>query len=342
MEKLIQFTETGIYVPRADIYIDPWKPVSRAIITHGHADHARPGSRQYLTHSQNVSILKFRLGNNITVQGAEYGETISINNVQFTLYPAGHIAGSSQVLIEYRGERWVISGDYKLEKDDTCVQFQPVKCNFFITESTFGLPVYNWKENLEVYNQINHWWSQNKEEGKNSVIIGYSLGKAQRIIENLDKSIGYILTHGAVENINSLYRSMGLLSKETTYANDINPKSVEFKGSIIVAPPSALGSHWLKRFHPYSTGLASGWMSIRGAKRRRNVDKGFVLSDHADWNGLNKAIEETEAEKVYVTHGYSEIFSEWLIEKGIQSEVVRTEFEGELNEIGEEANSEKE
>lgn len=311
--------------------------MDRAIITHAHADHARFGMKSYLTHHDSVGILKLRLGNDIQVEGKRYNEPFSINGVRFTLFPAGHIVGSSQVKVEYKSEIWVVSGDFKREKDSTCEEFEPVNCDYFITESTFGLPVYHWPDPDEVFNQINSWWKKNRNSGKNSILFGYSLGKAQRLINGLDQEIGKIYTHGAVENLNGVLRETGITINQTTYAG---VDKIE-KGSIIIAPPSAAGSTWLRKFMPYSTGLASGWMMLRGAKRRRNVDKGFVLSDHADWDGLVRTVKETGARKVFVTHGYTEIFSQWLEEQGFDAQVISTEYEGELSEIGENAISEE-
>ncbi len=274
---LLAFNERGIYCHQADVYIDPWKPVDRAIITHGHADHSRYGHRHYLTHHRNVPIIKHRLGD-ISVEGVEWNKPFSINGVTFSLHPAGHIIGSSQVRVEYKGEIWVFTGDYKTEDDGLCTPYEVVKCHTFITECTFGLPAFKWKPQDQVFNEINHWWQENKKEGKTSVIFGYSLGKAQRLIKHLDPSIGKIYTHGAVENMTEVIRplvdlpSTQLITKET--------KKQELLGNIVVAPPSAHGSPWIKKMVPYVTATSSGWMAFRGARRRRAIDKGIVLSDH--------------------------------------------------------------
>jgi putative mRNA 3-end processing factor len=204
----------------------------------------------------------------------------------------------------------------------------------FITESTFGLPIYKWKDPSEVFNDINEWWKKNKHEGKASVITGYTLGKSQRILKNVDASIGKIFTHGAVDSVNKIMRAQGIdLPEAPRVSNDI-PKE-DLKGALIICPPSAVGSPWVRRFLPYSLGVASGWMKLRGTRRRRGADRGFVLSDHADWNDLNIAIKETGAGKVFVTHGYSEIFAHWLNTQGIEAHEVKTKFEGELGEMAE-------
>ena len=334
MGNLITFTSRGLYVERADCYIDPWQPVKKAIITHAHADHAYAGHQYYLSHYLSEPVLRLRLGKDINLQTLHYRETITINGVLFTLYPAGHIIGSSQVAVSYKGETWVVSGDYKLAKDSLCTPFEPVQCKTFITESTFGLPIYKWPHQQQVMNDINRWWAKNREEGKTSIIFSYTLGKAQRILHNLDTRIGHIYMHGAIKNMNDVLVDAGHpLPDGIRVTNEIPRKN--YQGNIVVAPPSALGSTWLRKFQPFSTAIASGWMSIRGARRRRAVDRGFVLSDHADWQELNTAVRETGAEKVYATHGYAAAFSRWLNEQGLYSEDIETAYEGELAEINE-------
>lgn len=328
---LLQFTDKGIYCAAANVYIDPWRQVDKAIITHAHSDHARWGMKHYLCHHQSVNLIKTRLNENISIEGKNYNESFNINGVKFSLHPAGHIIGSAQVRVEYAGEVWVVSGDYKTEADGTCVPFEPVRCNTFITECTFGLPVYNWKPQAEIINDINSWWQENNAAGVNSVIFAYSLGKAQRIICNVNHSIGKIFTHGAVENMNKALRETGIVIPETIgITKDTDIKQI--KGALIVAPPSADDSPWLKKFQPYKTAIASGWMALRGARRRRNVDRGFVMSDHADWKGLNEAVNATGCENVIATHGYTEIFTRWLCEQGYHAITEKTQFEGELIE----------
>ncbi|MEL7532371.1 MAG: ligase-associated DNA damage response exonuclease [Bacteroidota bacterium] len=328
---LLSFTERGIYCPQADIYVDPWRPVDRAVITHGHSDHARWGMKHYLAHHKTVPIMQHRLGAGISVEGRSFGERFSINGVTISLHPAGHIIGSAQVRLSYKGETWVVSGDYKIQDDGVAQVFEPVKCNVFITESTFGLPVYRWQPQTEVMDEINDWWQKNAAENKASLLIGYSLGKAQRILQNIDHSIGPIYTHGAVENMQEVLRAAGNELKPTLRVTPAVPKT-DYRKALIVAPMGAIGSAWAKKLEPYSLGIASGWMKVRGARRRRAADRGFVLSDHADWGGLNQAIEATEAEKVFVTHGYTDIFSKWLNEQGIEAGIVKTEFAVEEEE----------
>jgi putative mRNA 3-end processing factor len=333
---LLVFNQKGIYCEVADVYIDPWKPVKKAIISHGHADHSRWGHQQYITHHSNVAIIKHRLGD-ITVAGKEWNETFTINGVKFSLHPAGHIIGSSQIRVEYKGEVWVFTGDYKTEDDGLAVPYEVVKCHTFITECTFGLPAFKWVPQEQVFNDINTWWQQNREEGKTSVLFGYSLGKAQRILKHLDTSIGQIYTHGAVENMTEVIRSIADLPPTHKITRDT--KKEEIKGNIVIAPPSAHGSTWIKKMVPYVTASASGWMTFRGARRRRAIDKGFVLSDHCDWQGLLTSIKATDAEKIICTHGYTDIFSRFLAEQGYDARTEQTQYE---EENAEEVSKEKE
>ncbi|HKL36193.1 MAG TPA: ligase-associated DNA damage response exonuclease [Salegentibacter sp.] len=334
---LLAFNKRGIYCEAADVYLDPWKPVDKAIISHGHADHSRWGHKKYITHHSNVPIIKHRLGE-IEVSGKDWNETFSINGVKFSLHPAGHIIGSSQIRVEHKGEVWVFTGDYKDEDDGVAVPYEPVKCHTFITECTFGLPAFKWQPQVEVFTEINNWWQQNKEDGRTSVIFGYSLGKAQRLLKHLDTSIGKIYTHGAIENMTEVIRPLSEMSETTRITRDT--KKNEFQGNIVVAPPSAHGSPWIKKMVPYVTASASGWMTFRGARRRRAIDRGFVLSDHCDWQGLLKSIKATGAEKVICTHGYTDIFSRYLRELGYDARTEETQYEGETGE--EELKNEKE
>jgi putative mRNA 3-end processing factor len=337
---LLQFTEKGIYCPAADVYIDPWQPVQRALITHGHSDHSRWGHQHYLCTHSAAPVIRHRLGD-INLETVAYGEKRQINGVNFSFHPAGHIPGSAQIRVEHKGEVWVASGDYKLEADGLSEDFESVACHSFITESTFGLPVYRWEPQAAVFAQINEWWRQNAAEGKGSMITAYALGKAQRLLVGLDPSIGPIFTHGAVENTNRVMREQGIDLPATELITRETDRK-RFPGSLIIAPPSALASPWSRQFKSLVTAAASGWMTLRGARRRRGVDRGFVLSDHADWTDLNRAIEASGAERVFVTHGYTDIFRRWLIDQGIEAYEVKTEYEGELAEMNEKPNTEDE
>ncbi len=325
---LLAFNQNGIYCEAAQVYLDPWKPVQKAIITHGHADHSRYGHKAYITHHDNIPIIKHRLGN-ISVTGKAYGESFSINNVKFTLYPAGHILGSAQVRVEHKGEVWVFTGDYKLEDDGVSVPFEPVKCHTFITECTFGLPAFKWKPQKEVFSEINKWWQQNQAEGKTSILFGYSLGKAQRLLKHLNPDIGQIYTHGAIENMTEVVRELRDFPVTTRITRDT--KKEDLRGQMVLAPPSTHGSTWIRKMVPYVTASASGWMTFRGARRRRAIDKGFVLSDHCDWDALLKAIQLTSCEKVICTHGYTSIFARYLTELGYDARTQDTQYESSLD-----------
>ncbi len=327
---LLVFNDKGIYCEQADVYLDPWLPVKNAIITHGHADHSRYGHQNYITHHTNVPIIKHRLGD-ISVTGKDWSETFIVNSVKFSLHPAGHIIGSAQVRVEYKGEVWVFTGDYKTEDDGIAVPYEVVKCNTFITECTFGLPAFKWLPQSEVMDSINTWWAENRAEGKTSILFGYSLGKAQRLLKYLDPTIGTIYTHGAIENMTKVVRPLINMPPTTLITREINKK--DFIGSIVLAPPSAHGSVWIRKMTPFVTGSASGWMAFRGARRRRAIDKGFVLSDHCDWYGLLDSIKATGAEKIIATHGYTEIFSRYLRELGYDARTAKTQYEGENAEI---------
>ena len=327
---LLEFNKNGIYCAQADVYIDPWKPVKRALITHGHSDHARWGSDYYLCTRSAKPVIRYRLGP-INIETVDYGESRLINGVRFSFHPAGHIVGSAQIRVEYQGEVWVASGDYKLEDDGLAEAFEPISCHAFITECTFGLPIYQWPKQEEVFADINAWWAQNKAEGKVTVLTGYALGKAQRLMHGLDPSIGPIFTHGAVENVNEILRAQGvLLPPSTRLAQDT--KKGQLEGAIIIVPPSAADSPMVRRFPPISLGLASGWMALRSARRRRSADRGFILSDHGDWDELNRAVAATGAERIVATHGYTEQFSQWLREQGYNASAEKTEFDGEIFE----------
>lgn len=326
---LLRITERGLYCEAGDFYIDPWAQVGRAVITHAHGDHAKWGSSSYLCSTESYGVLRTRLGANAAIQPAAYGEAIDINGVRVSLHPAGHILGSAQIRVAHRGEVWVASGDYKTDPDPTCTPFELVRCHTFITESTFGLPIYRWCPEWQVFDEIRAWWQANKDAGRTSVLFGYALGKAQRLLAGLaDAEIGPVYTHGAVERLNADYRAAGVRLAATTYAGSM-PKGHDFSGSMVVAPPSAAGSTWLRRFGNVSTGFASGWMRIRGARRRRALDRGFVLSDHVDWPSLLSAVEGTGADCVWVTHGTREPLVRWLTERGVEARAMASQWKGE-------------
>lgn len=332
---LLKLTPAGLYCEQGDFYVDPWLPVERAVVTHAHSDHARWGMRSYLCAAPGQSVLRTRMGDAAEIVAVDYGQDVLMNGVRVSLHPAGHVLGSAQVRIEHSGQVWVVSGDYKLEPDPTAEPFEPVKCHLFITESTFGLPIYRWDHQSVVFGQINEWWRSNQAKGKTSLIFGYTLGKSQRILAGVDRTIGPIFTHGAVEAINAGYRYAGVDLPETRLATQVE-KGFDWSQALVVAPPSANGTPWLRRMGDITTGFASGWMQIRGARRRRAIDRGFVLSDHVDWPSLLSAVEATGAERVWVTHGYANIVARYLAEKGLETAVIPTRFKGETLEGDEE------
>jgi putative mRNA 3-end processing factor len=324
---LLVHTALGLYCPKADVYLDPWKPVKKAILSHGHADHARWGSSSYLCTPTAAPVIKYRLGE-INLETLPFGEEKLINGVSFSFHPAGHILGSAQIKVSYKGEIVVFSGDYKTANDGFSEAFEPVKCHTFITESTFGLPVYHWQDQKWVFNEMEEWCKNNRNNGQLSILYGYSLGKAQRILQGLPESVGPIFTHSTIEAVLNVMRNQGVSLKNTMPVNEHLTRA-ELLSGVIIAPPAVQNSNWLKKFEPIRNGVVSGWMALRGARRRRNADKGFVLSDHADWEGLNEAISLTGAENVFVTHGYTDILSKWLIDKGLNAHPLETNFEGD-------------
>jgi putative mRNA 3-end processing factor len=339
MAELLELSERGLYCAAGDFYVDPWRPVDRAVVTHAHADHARRDSNRYLTVPEGERVLRTRMGASARIETVPYGQKVTVNGVTVSLHPAGHILGSAQVRVEHGGEVWVVSGDYKTEPDPTCTAFEPVRCHTFITESTFGLPIYQWPDQASVFAEVNAWWRENAEAGKSSLLCGYALGKAQRLLAGVDASIGPIYCHGAVEACNRDYRAAGVPLPATEYAGQ-GERGKNFAGSLVVAPPSALGTPYLRKFGDVSTAFASGWMLVRGQRRRRAVDRGFVLSDHADWPELFGAIKDTGCERVYVTHGSRAVMVRRLRELGYEAHALETWFEGEQDTGGAEAEEE--
>ncbi|HEV2482931.1 MAG TPA: ligase-associated DNA damage response exonuclease [Puia sp.] len=338
---LIEFTDKGLYCPRGQFYIDPWRPVDKAVITHAHSDHVRAGNGSYLCHRLTVPLLGLRLGPAVAgsavaaggagsasgglYQGVEWGEAVYLNGVRVSLHPAGHVIGSSQVRVEYQGEVWVVSGDYKTENDGISGAFEPLRCNVFITESTFGLPIYHWEPQPVLFNSMQGWVADNRARDKTSVLIAYSLGKAQRVLLGLEPTGVEVYVHGAIWNVHQTLVAAGVALPPVQRVLPDMPKEW-FRGKAVIAPPSAEDSPWMRRFPAYAVGICSGWMQVRGNVRRRNADAGFAMSDHADWKGLLSAIEATGAEKVFVTHGFQAALSRYLNEKGIEAAEVRTEY----------------
>ena len=334
MAAVLTFTDRGIYCPAGDFYIDPWKPVGRALITHAHSDHARPGMGRYLATTGTASVMRHRLGE-IDLQSIGYGQQIQIGDARVSFHPAGHVPGSAQIRVEVAGEVWVASGDYKTVADGLSEPFEPVACHAFITECTFGLPIFKWTPQDILAQQINDWWTANAAAGRASILGAYALGKAQRLLTAVNPDIGPILTHGAIENTNMVLRGQGITLPGTTLVTaDTTHKT--HPGALVLATPSALGTTWARRFGTSSTAFASGWMALRGVRRRRAADRGFIVSDHADWDGLNDAIKATGATKIFTTHGYTSAFQRWLTEQGYDAHIVSTDYQGEALDASDE------
>jgi putative mRNA 3-end processing factor len=325
-EDILVPTPAGVCCKLGGFYIDPTRPVERALITHAHSDHARAGHGAVLATRETLDLMRLRYGENFagTTQAAAYGESTDLGGVTVTFHPAGHVLGSAQARVEHRGDVWVASGDYKVEADGVVAAFEAQRCRVFITESTFGLPIYRWRPQAELAAEINSWWRENAAAGRASVIYAYALGKAQRLIGIVDASIGPIVCHGAVEAITQLYREQGVALPPTRVAEDID--KAEALTALVVAPPSAAGSPWLRRFGEHSDAMASGWMQVRGNRRRRGLDRGFALSDHADWPGLLAAIDAAGAERVLATHGPSESLTRYLREQGRDAATLATGY----------------
>jgi putative mRNA 3-end processing factor len=336
-QPLLQPTDSGLYCAAGNFHVDPWLPVDRAVVTHAHADHACAGCSHYLTSRDGRHVLAVRVGEVAEIATLDHGEAVDLGGVRISLHPAGHILGSAQVRVEHRGEVWVVSGDYKTEADATCAQFEPVRCHTFVSESTFGLPIYRWHAQEEVFEEMRAWWRANQAAGRASLVFAYALGKSQRILAGLAAGgdvPGPIYTHGSVEVMTEAYRRTGIALPTTIHVAASGP-GVDWSRGLIVAPPSAQGTPWTRRFGPVSTAFASGWMRIRGTRRRRALDRGFVLSDHADWPGLLAAIDATGAERVLLTHGYSSVVARWLVARGKDAGVVATGYTGERVDLTE-------
>ena len=331
-EPVLQVDDKGLYCPAGDFHVDPWHPVERAIITHAHGDHARPGSASYLCAEPGLLPLSLRVGDRVQTLG--YGQKLKINDALVSLHPAGHVLGSAQVRVEVGGDVWVVSGDYKREQDPTCDPFEIVQCRVFITESTFGLPVYRWDPSFEVMEDILSWWSKNAEAGRPSILLSYVMGKTQRIMASLASLTDChdrLFAHGALQQMNEAYRTSSIYLPEAPNPLDMGDGH-DFSRALIMAPPSVAGTSWMQRFKHGVSGRASGWMRIRGRRRRLALDRGFVLSDHADWPALLRTIFETNAEKVLVTHGSSEVLARYLSERGLAADPLGVDRWGDQEE----------
>jgi putative mRNA 3-end processing factor len=329
MRPVIELTEKGLYCPMGEFYIDPWQPVDAAVITHGHSDHARAGSKKYFSSQSGAPILRHRLGEAVSLEAKAYRAPFHLGSAKLSFHPAGHVLGSAQVRVEAEGQVWVASGDYKRARDASCEPFEVVPCDTFISEATFGLPVYAWPEARSIARDIFEWW-----EGYGagpSLLFAYAFGKTQRILAELAKfTKRTVYLHGACNELTKIYRESGIEMVPTALVSE-QDKSLRYAGELILAPPSAHRSAWMKRFKEPQTAFASGWMQIRGNRRRRGYERGFVLSDHADWRDLISTITDTGAKKVFLTHGNTEALVRYLREeKAIDCDTLTTQFAGEV------------
>jgi putative mRNA 3-end processing factor len=318
-------TTKGLYCPAGDFYVDPWGEVERAVITHGHSDHAHFGSRRYLAHPVTAAVMMKRLGA-IVVDRIPYGMNVRQGEATISLHPAGHIPGAAQVRIEVGGRIWVVTGDHKLELDRISAPFEPVRCHTLITESTFGLPIYRWRESHTVESEIAAWWKENAEQSQASILFVYSLGKAQRILKAMsDKGIGRIFGHGATVEMTNVLRNAGVALPPLDRYVPI--EHMKDRGrALVLAPQSVEGTPWLRQFEPHSRACASGWMMIRGIRRRRGIERGFVVSDHSDFPALLDVVRRSEAERVLPTHGYTESFARYLRDQGLDAHPLEARF----------------
>ena len=325
---LITVNAGGLYCPAGDFYVDPWRPAARAVITHAHGDHLRAGSGEYLLARPGAALARRRLAPDARLRALEYGEPIDLGGVRVSLHPAGHVLGSAQVRLEHGGEVWVVSGDYKRDPDPTCAPFEVVPCDVFISEATFALPVYRWTAAPTIAAEIHAWWMANRERGLASVLFAYALGKAQRVLAELAALTSEpVYVHGAVASLVEDYREAGVTMLPTLAPEAT--RRADYRGALVLAPPSAAGSPWMRRFGEASTGFCSGWMRVRGDRRRRGYDRGFVLSDHADWPSLLRTFRAAGARRILLTHGHTETLCRYLREQGVDAAALATDYGAE-------------
>ncbi len=329
-DDLVIASPEGLYCPQGDFHIDPWRGVPRAVITHAHGDHARTGSRHYWGATRGLGLLRERLGKQSPITPLDYGQRLRFNEVTVSLHSAGHVLGSAQVRIEHDdGRVWGVSGDFKRDADLSCDPFEPFRCDCWITEATFALPIYRWTETETVAAEIFAWWQACKRDGQAAVLFCYALGKAQRVLAELTRYTDEtVYVHGAMPGLIKAYRAAGVGMLPTEPVGN-QPRGTSFAGRLVLAPPGASGTPWMKRLHPYSAGFASGWMRVRGGKRRLAYDRGFVMSDHADWDSLLRTIDDTGARRVLVTHGHGDALIAHLKARGLEASMLATRFEGE-------------
>ncbi len=306
MDLIIRRPE-GLYCPLGDFFIDPMRAVPRALVTHGHSDHAARGMGAYLCTQGTLPVIRHRLGR-INAEGIAYGERRRIGDVVVSFHPAGHVPGSAQIRIEAGAQVWVAGGDYKVEADRLCEPFEPVACDVFLTETTFGLPIFHWQPEEAVLEGMAAWWRANAAEGLGSVVLAYSFGKAQRLMAGLAEA-GRIAAHPTVAAMTEVLRGAGYALPQL---GPVQP------GALVIATPQGMASDWALGLGPHRVAAASGWMAL--AARRKGVDRGFVLSDHADFSGLWAAVQATGAGRVICLHGFTKAFAAWLDARGLRAE----------------------
>jgi putative mRNA 3-end processing factor len=322
-------TAQGLYCPDGDFHIDPWGPVPRALITHAHGDHARFGSAAYLCTDRSAPLLRRRFGSEAVIEPVGYGQSLTLGSTRVSFHPAGHVLGSAQIRVEGAAGVWVVSGDYKTAPDPTCAPFEPVPCDTFITESTFALPIYRWDPVETVIAELLSWWESNRERGLTSIVFCYTIGKAQRLLAELARVTDRpVLVHGMMMPMIDVYRASGIAMLPAETLID-RPRGTSLAGELVLAPLSARGTPWMRRLGDISDAFASGLMRVRGVRRQRAYDRGFVLSDHADWPALLDTIAHTGAGRVIATHGHAEPLARFLREQGRDSSVMRTAWEDE-------------
>jgi putative mRNA 3-end processing factor len=331
---MLSETSAGLFCADGGFHVDPWQPVDRAVITHAHGDHARPGSAAYLCADPCAPLLRRRFGAELRIESLPYNTQVTIGTIRLSFHPAGHVLGSAQIRIESASGVWVIGGDYKRAADPTCAAFEPIRCDTFITESTFGLPIYRWDATATVIDDVGRWWEHNRTEGRTSVLFCYTIGKAQRLLAELTRITDRtVYVHGMMLGMIETYREAGVSMLPVTpvieRARGARSAAASFAGELVLAPLSARGTPWMRRLGDLSDAFASGLMRVRGVRRQRAFDRGFVLSDHADWPALLETVTETGAERVLATHGHAEPLARYLSERGLKSGTIRTAWEGE-------------
>jgi putative mRNA 3-end processing factor len=319
---LVVASGAGLHCPPGGFHVDPAGPVPRAVVTHAHGDHARAGSAEYICAELSVPLLRRRLGETVPITGVPYGDRLRLGDTEVSFHPAGHVLGSAQVRIESGGSVWVVTGDYKRQPDPTCAPFEPLRADGLVTEATFALPIYRWPEPEAVARDILAWWDAARTRGRAAVLVCYALGKAQRVLALLSALTDRrVFVHGAIEPLVALFRRAGVTMLPTERVAETT-RGTSFAGELVLAPELAIGTPWMRRFGSHETGFASGWMRVRGNRRRRSFDRGFELSDHADWPALLATIRDSGARRVLTTHGYAEPLARYLRESGLDAEAL--------------------